>query len=113
MSEIQSLVVVVGAQLVALLGMVFYLSRLINASEARQITERQESERRLTDLIMAVEGRSKTQLEESERRLTDLYHEVNRDTKTLIGEVGFLRGSLRVPPRERESDSDSAAEAAD
>ena len=76
--------------------------------EARLNRRLDESEQRLTRLITAVEERSK----ESERRLTELYREVNRDAKTLLREVGFIRGSLGVSPSRQGNDPDGAAESA-
>ena len=101
MTDVQ-LIVIVGAQLLAVLGATYYLSRQINAAEARQTTELYESERRITEQFQGLE-----------RRLTEQYRETNRDMKTLVREVGFLQGSLSIPPSDRESDPDAEAEAVD
>ena len=121
--------------LAAVIALFIFAMRQQNKAEDRQVTERHESERRLTeqiaasekrlteqiaasekrltDLIKAVDEHSNKRLEDSERRLTELYREVNRDTKTLIGEVGFIRGSLGISPSRQGTDPDGAAEVAD
>ena len=112
MTDIQ-LIMIIGAQVGILLGMLYYLSRQISAAEMRQAAERHESERRLTEQIQGVERRFTEQIQGVERRLVEQYRETNRDTKTLIHAVGVLQGSMGIPSPRSESDSGEAAEAAD
>ena len=118
-----------------MLGMLYFLSRQISAAEMRQATERHESEgrlteriekaeqrfteqvqgveRRLTEQIQGVERRLTERIEKTEQGLTERIQGVERDTKTLIGDVGYLQGSMGIAPRRSESDSGEAAEPTD
>ena len=115
---------VLGAQVAISLGMLYFLSRQRCAAEMRQATERHESERRLTERIEKAEQRLTEQLQGVERRLTERIEKteqglteriqgVERETKTLIGDVGYLQGSMGIAPRRSESDSGEAAEPTD
>ena len=107
------MIVIVGEQLLAVIGATYYLSRQINVAGARQTTGLHESERRLTEQFQGLERRLNEQIGGIERRLTKQYRETNRDTKTLIRDVGFLQGSLGVARRRQESDPDAEAGAVD
>ena len=67
---------IVGTQLVALLGLAYFLFRQMNVVE-----------RRLT-----------VRIQETEDRVTKRIQEVNDDTKTLIHRVGVLHGRAGLLP---------------